>query len=368
MKHNKKAFTLIELLVVIAIIGILATISVLALSNARSKSRDAKRVGDMKQVQTALELFFNDQGRYPTTEEWSIGKIYSTTSDATSTYMQIIPTAPIPADGTCGDKNTISYTPSSDGSSYSISFCLGNTTGTLAPGPKCLTPGGIIDVDCSASVPAFTCGVSQVTISSINGYTCNESDPYYDKCTYDTVQIGNQCWMKQSMNVGQYVTGVTEQTDDTNLQKYCYGDTIGNCSTDGGLYQWDEAMQYSTSEGTQGICPAGWHIPTDNEQNTLDQQLTDNPNTCNANRSSAWDCANAGTKLKLGGTSNFEGFLDGYRATDGSFVGGGAVVYFWSSTIIGQDVWGRTLLTGDATVYRHLNSRAYGFSVRCLRD
>jgi len=64
--NSKKAFTLIELLVVIAIIGILATVSIISLSNARAKSRDAKRVGDMKQIQTALELFFNDKNRYPT--------------------------------------------------------------------------------------------------------------------------------------------------------------------------------------------------------------------------------------------------------------------------------------------------------------
>ncbi|MEI7620772.1 MAG: prepilin-type N-terminal cleavage/methylation domain-containing protein [Candidatus Falkowbacteria bacterium] len=153
MTNNKKAFTLIELLVVIAIIGILATISVLALANARSKSRDAKRAGDAKQIQTALELFFNDNNRYPTVEEWNTGKIYSTSTGVTSTYMQIIPNAPTPADGLCTDaKNTIGYTPSSDGSTYSISFCLGNNTGSLAPGPKCLTPGGIIDDDCFKAI------------------------------------------------------------------------------------------------------------------------------------------------------------------------------------------------------------------------
>jgi len=57
MFKPKKAFTLIELLVVIAIIGILATVSIISLTNARAKSRDAKRAGDMKQIQTALELF-----------------------------------------------------------------------------------------------------------------------------------------------------------------------------------------------------------------------------------------------------------------------------------------------------------------------
>jgi|GEM_PF-1571043 len=104
----------------------------------------------MKQIQTALELFFNDKNRYPTADEWSTGKIYSTSTGGTSTYMQIIPTAPTPSDGACSaSQNAISYMPAPDGSSYSISFCLGNTTGSLPAGPKCLTPGGIINGDCS---------------------------------------------------------------------------------------------------------------------------------------------------------------------------------------------------------------------------
>ena len=84
MNYNKKAFTLIELLVVIAIIGILATISVIALSNARAKARDAKRIADTKQVSTALEMFFNDNNRYPTDAEFNSGQIGSST---TAVYM-----------------------------------------------------------------------------------------------------------------------------------------------------------------------------------------------------------------------------------------------------------------------------------------
>ena len=92
---NKKAFTLIELLVVIAIIGLLATLSVLALNNARAKSRDAKRVADIKQMQTALELYFNDKQSYPTSSEMvSSISSYDPTS-GTSTYMQVIQLLPI---------------------------------------------------------------------------------------------------------------------------------------------------------------------------------------------------------------------------------------------------------------------------------
>ncbi|MEI7620736.1 MAG: FISUMP domain-containing protein [Candidatus Falkowbacteria bacterium] len=358
MKKSLKAFTLIELLVVIAIIGILATISVLALSNARAKSRDAKRAGDMKQVQTALELFFNDNNRYPTIEEWNTGKIYSTTTDATSTYMQIIPTAPTPADGNCGDKNTVSYTPTEDLGSYSISFCLGNTTGTLTPGPKCLTPGGIVDVDCAPIVcnnNTEFCGFT----------TCGTSGTYGNE-SYPTVSIGSQCWMAKNLNIGTVTSLFSSQENNGVLEKYCSDDDINNCLSYGGLYQWDEAMQYSVSEGVQGICPIGWHIPTDSDQNTLDQTLNDT--TCNYARSWVWGCANAGTKLQSGGTSNFEALLAGRRDLDGSLDYRTTNAYFWSSTVSGLNAFCRILINSSSGVNRYGYSRNYGNSVRCLQN
>lgn len=68
-KNSEKGFTLIELLVVIAIIGILATIVLASLNSARQRSRDAKRIGDLRSLQTALELFFDDNIAYPTDGE-----------------------------------------------------------------------------------------------------------------------------------------------------------------------------------------------------------------------------------------------------------------------------------------------------------
>ena len=65
MLKNKKGFTLIELLVVIAIIGLLSTLAVVALTSARTKARDSKRVADMKQLQTAMELYYSDNAAYP---------------------------------------------------------------------------------------------------------------------------------------------------------------------------------------------------------------------------------------------------------------------------------------------------------------
>ncbi|HLD81687.1 MAG TPA: type II secretion system protein [Patescibacteria group bacterium] len=68
MKNNQRGFTLIELLVVIAIIALLSTLAVFSLNSARQKSRDAKRLADVKQVQTALELYYDDQRGYPVSD------------------------------------------------------------------------------------------------------------------------------------------------------------------------------------------------------------------------------------------------------------------------------------------------------------
>ncbi|MDP3900525.1 MAG: prepilin-type N-terminal cleavage/methylation domain-containing protein [bacterium] len=142
--RNKKAclsarqgFTLIELLVVIAIIGLLSTLAVVSLNNARAKSRDAKRVADIKQMQTALELCFNDGNKYPTL---------------------VAPGGPLPVAGACGT-NTLStyiavapadpstgtaypYT-SAAGATYTITFTLEGATGNLPAGAHTATPAGI---------------------------------------------------------------------------------------------------------------------------------------------------------------------------------------------------------------------------------
>ncbi len=233
-KKNKKGFTLIELLVVIAIIGILATIAVVALQQARQSARDSKRIADIRQIQTALELYYNNNSFYPENIDDQI-------ADANNVYMEMVPTAPTPADGDC-DSGSNQYTYSVGGtenSSYTISFCIGGQTGGLALGAKCATPGGIIHGSCACD---------------------GETSIAYQGYTYNIVAIGDQCWFAENLRYlpeGQDFSPRSTQSD-SNRYYYIYdfdeGGTIVELEEDpsalekyntyGILYNWPAAMNW----------------------------------------------------------------------------------------------------------------------------
>ncbi len=143
---NKKGFTLIELLVVIAIIGLLSTLAVVALGSARVKARDAKRLSDLKQVQTALELYYTDKDLYPVEiAAVVLGDVNNiclnladglTTTGCAKAYMGLVPKDP--------GSNNYSYI-SADGSTYTISAKLEDTVNGLTKNIS-VTPSGIVDV------------------------------------------------------------------------------------------------------------------------------------------------------------------------------------------------------------------------------
>ncbi|MCK4592369.1 hypothetical protein KAT63_02925 [Candidatus Parcubacteria bacterium] len=185
------------------------------------------------------------------------------------------------------------------------------------------------------------------------------------------IKIGTQIWMAENLNAGTRIDGASEQTDNGIIEKYCYDNNEENCATDGGLYQWNEAMGHTTTEGAQGICPNGFHIPTDAELHILENYLKDGANSCNSTRSYGQDCDTAGTKLKVGGTSGFESILTGYRGISSSlFSGQGRYAHFWSSSqrdVYVFRVWLRYLYS-PSTVGRASYPKTYGLSIRCLKD
>lgn len=146
---KRQGFTLIELLVVIAIIGLLSTLAVVALGSARVKARDSKRLSDLKQLQTAFELYYTDQNSYPPGTSVSLGDATHACLNASgwaatgcaNAYMGQIPTDP---SGTTATPIYYTYNAVTASSSYSVTATLEGTVNNLK-GTVTLTPAGISD-------------------------------------------------------------------------------------------------------------------------------------------------------------------------------------------------------------------------------
>ena len=124
-----------------------------------------------------------------------------------------------------------------------------------------------------------------VNISNLDSmliFICSASKVNYGGKDYNTVLISNQCWLKENLDIGTRLNGSANSLDNGIIEKYCYNNDPANCTTYGGLYQWEEAMQYVTTEGAKGICPTGWHLPTLAEFTTLNLTVSGDGNSLKA--------------------------------------------------------------------------------------
>jgi uncharacterized protein (TIGR02145 family) len=210
--------------------------------------------------------------------------------------------------------------------------------------------------------------------------SCGETISDADGNTYGTVLIGSQCWQASNMRATKYPGGAsiargpaTATWNGNDNAYYAYPPNVGNAAEEsagfnnvGYVYQWSAAMNGSTAEGAQGICPNGWHIPSDAEWNALEAYLADGTDSCGSSRQ-AWSCSAAGTSLKAAGSAKFQGPLSGFRTAAGGFNSRGSSAYFWSATQSGSSAWYRSLNSANATVLRDTFSKSVGLSVRCVK-
>jgi uncharacterized protein (TIGR02145 family) len=209
------------------------------------------------------------------------------------------------------------------------------------------------------------------TTSVPAGFTCGTSTVTYDGHAYTTALIGSQCWFKENLRNDNYNDGTaisgslnnSTWTSTTSGAQTVYGqggvNEATNLATYGRLYNW-----YAVTDAA-GLCPSGWHVPTDTEWTAVETQLGGASGAGAAMKASssdspAWNGTNS---------SGFSALPGGYRTYDnGNFANLGNYGDWWSSSPSGSDAWNRNLFSGSSGVTRYHNYVRYGFSVRCLQD
>jgi uncharacterized protein (TIGR02145 family) len=158
-----------------------------------------------------------------------------------------------------GNTNTYSYAPANNDNVYCI------MTSSLTT--------------CVTGSPATSNTVNMIVYTS--GTACNPATVTHGGQTYNTVVVGTQCWLRENLNIGTMITGATNQTNNSIIEKFCFLDDPNYCNVYGGLYQWGELVQYLNNASNtthwnpaptgvvQGLCPTGFHIPTNSELTTL---------------------------------------------------------------------------------------------------
>jgi uncharacterized protein (TIGR02145 family) len=200
--------------------------------------------------------------------------------------------------------------------------------------------------------------VAPVTSASIT-VDANHFMDARDSQIYKFVKIGTQAWMAQNLNYA----GITEGVG------VCYGNLSSNCMKYGRLYTWSEVMAGAASStsvpsGVQGICPSGWHVPSDAEWNILVRYVDSATSGTKLKSTSGWTNSGNGTD-----TYSFTVLPAGDRYRDGTFGSLDYYTYFWSSS---EDdaahAWARYFLFNLVNTYRLNRNESNSFSLRCLQN
>lgn len=302
------AFTIVELLVVIVIIGVLASITIVSYSGITKRANAAVLQSDLSNASKKIVVYNALYGSYP---------VMSEPDAVTGVFCPESPRADMEYCIKPSNGNTLKYsTNPADG--FVIIGSKGNTT---------------YSVNKNTSPVAW-------------------------------LEIGSQVWSKTNLNIGQMISGTTEQTDNGVVEKYCYNDLESNCNQSGALYQWNEAMGYESAEASRGICPYGSHIPSDAELKTLEMHLGMSQAQADA---VGYRGTDQGSQMKLGGSSGLDIPMAGGRQIDGVFSGIDTDGLIWTSTESGASALQRNLDASDS-IYRSIIDKPSGISVRCLRD
>ncbi|MCK9291512.1 MAG: fibrobacter succinogenes major paralogous domain-containing protein [Bacteroidales bacterium] len=208
---------------------------------------------------------------------------------------------------------------------------------------------------------------SHMSFSMIEGLPCAGTEAVkHGGQLYSTVMIEEECWLKENLNIGIMIHSDSTMTDNGIIEKYCYDNDPENCREYGGLYQWDELMNYTYGDGSQGICPQGWHITSIEDWNDL------------TSKHPGYTLKERGHSHWIEGTSstNSTGLTilpGGYKWwSDGSFEQLRKYAGFYTSTELPSPpswgVWVKGFSWNESGSHSGNAYTTHGDSVRCIKD
>jgi uncharacterized protein (TIGR02145 family) len=225
-------------------------------------------------------------------------------------------------------------------------------------------------LDCSATDTMYLwayneCGHSPLAVFSAttNDCPCGPQTTFIDardSTVYMIVNIGAQCWMKENLRYDQSSFG--------NAYQHCYDPPT--CSNYEMFYDWDAAMQgsapsYSNPSGVQGICPAGWHLPSQGEWAELEAYLGGAITAGGKMKEIGhWFAPNTGAT----NSSEFSALPKGYFQWGNNY-GSGMWTYYWSTGEFDMDyAWSRHLTYDSEQIMTTMEDKLRGVSIRCVKD
>ena len=230
--------------------------------------------------------------------------------------------------------------------------------------------------------------VFEVGADTTFSYTCAPffadcGDPVsYQGYDYATVLIGDQCWLAENLRNENYENGEAipaglsnlEWTSTTSGATSVYGEGSGcnnyspdidACDPAQSLNEYGRLYNWYAVDDERGLCPSGWHVPTDGEWTVMTEFLG-GESVAGGEMKTTYGWYNGGNGTN---SSGFSGLPGGLRVNfDGNFNFAGSSGGWWSSSPVGSLAWSRLLFNSNENVNRFNDSRRLGFSVRCVRD
>ncbi|MDK2899323.1 MAG: hypothetical protein PWQ10_510, partial [Patescibacteria group bacterium] len=283
INRQSKGYTIVELAVIISVIGILAAITIVSYSGWRKYSIETQLKSDLSGVASAMKnaLTFNNAypAEVPSTFEPSDGVTLTGggSADGKSYCVSAVSSSDVAIvyhidSYSTGDSAQVGGCTPITIPITSISSITGTpqvfqtlTAGTITPSDATVSyqwqssttsDGTYTDIANETNntyvvSPSVMGKYIKVVVTGTGSYTGTKTSTTSTAIAIDSnwLTIGTQTWAKKNLNVGTKIAGTTEQTNNSTIEKYCYNNDEANCTTYGALYQWDEAMQYTNTEG-----------------------------------------------------------------------------------------------------------------------